>query len=65
MISALADHADRATAGLRRQVLRQLTHWEGAAERLDDFEATASPAAWGMIERYVGVTLRGELKRGA
>lgn len=62
MINTIADQADRATAGLRRQVLRQLTHWEGAAERLDDFEATASPAAWAMIERYVGVTLRGELK---
>ena len=54
---------DRATAALRRQILRQLTHWEGAAERLDDFEAIASPAAWAMVERYVGVTLRGELKQ--
>ena len=53
---------DRATLGLRRHVLRQLTHWEGAAERLDDFEATASPAAWGTLERYVGVVLREELK---
>lgn len=54
--------ADRATEGLRRQILRQLTHWEGAAERLDDFEATASPAAWAALERATGVTLRGELK---
>ncbi|MBV9825474.1 MAG: hypothetical protein JO001_07360 [Alphaproteobacteria bacterium] len=54
--------ADRAFAPLRRQVLRQLTHWEGAAERLDDFEANASAAAWARLERYVGVTLRGELK---
>jgi hypothetical protein len=30
---------------LRLQVLRQLAHWEGAAERLDDFEASASHAA--------------------
>ncbi len=43
-------------------MLRQLNHWEGAAERLDDFEATASPAAWAGLERYVGVTLREELK---
>jgi hypothetical protein len=53
---------DRATAGLRRHVLRQLTHWEGAAERLDDFEATASSGAWATLEGYVGVTLRAELK---
>ena len=53
---------DRLTHVLARQVLRQLNHWEGAAERLDDFEATASPAAWASLERYVGVTLREELK---
>jgi hypothetical protein len=47
---------------LRLQVLRQLAHWEGAAERLDDFEASASPAAWNSLERYLGLTLRGELK---
>src|ERR1700693_3770618 len=48
--------------GLLSQVRRQLNHWEGAAERLDDFEATASPEAWASLERYVGVTLRGGLK---
>jgi hypothetical protein len=53
---------DRATQGLKRHVLRQLTHWEGAAERLDDFEASATPTAWASLERRVGVTLRGELK---
>jgi hypothetical protein len=53
---------DHVSLALRRQVLRQLNHWEGAAERLDDFEATASPAAWATLERYVGVTLRAELK---
>lgn len=63
MNETVTERADRATANLRRQVLRQLTHWEGAAERLDDFEATASPAAWATLERYVGVTLRGELKQ--
>lgn len=55
----LNNHAIR---GLRRDVLRQLDHWEGAAERLDDFEANATPAAWAALEHYVGLTLRGELK---
>jgi hypothetical protein len=54
---------DRVSAGLRSQVLRQLNHWEGAAERLDDFEATALPEAWATLERYVGVTLRDGLKQ--
>ncbi len=53
---------DHVSLALRHQVLRQLNHWEGAAERLDDFEATASPAAWASLERYVGVTLREGLK---
>ena len=51
------DH--HAIHGLRRDVLRQLDHWEGAAERLDDFEANATPAAWAALEHYVGLTLRG------
>ena len=42
MSGASVSNMDRATLGLRRHVLRQLTHWEGAAERLDDFEATAA-----------------------
>lgn len=54
--------ADKAIPGLSSQLLRQLNHWEGAAERLDDFEATASPEAWATLERYVGVALRGGLK---
>ncbi|MCU1329762.1 MAG: hypothetical protein JWN34_5132 [Bryobacterales bacterium] len=53
---------DRTTAGLRSQLLRQLNHWKGAAERLDDFEASAPPDAWGTLERYVGVALRAGLK---
>jgi hypothetical protein len=53
---------DRVTEGLKRHVLRQLAHWEGAAERLDDFEASAAPQAWANLEARVGVTLRGELK---
>ncbi len=59
---AMTPITDRVSLALRHQVLRQLNHWEGAAERLDDFEATASPAAWASLERYVGVTLREELK---
>jgi hypothetical protein len=62
MIVAPADPADRSLPGLRRHILRQLAHWEGAAERLDDFEASAAPAAWASLESKVGVTLRGELK---
>ena len=53
---------DRVGIGLRSQVQRQLNHWEGAAARLDDFEASASAEAWSSLERYVGVTLRAGLK---
>ena len=53
---------EAAYQSLRRHLLRQLTHWEGAAERLDDFEATAAPAAWASLEKRCGVTLRAELK---
>jgi hypothetical protein len=53
---------DRVSVGLRSQMLRQINHWEGAAERLDDFEASASSEAWSSLERYVGVTLREGLK---
>ncbi len=53
---------DLAGHGVRSQLLRQINHWEGAAERLDDFEASASAASWASLERYVGVTLRGGLK---
>jgi hypothetical protein len=54
--------SDTLSSGLLSQVLRQLNHWEGAAERLDDFEATASPEAWASLENYVGVALRAGLK---
>lgn len=59
---AMAAVTERMSAALRSQVLRQINHWEGAAERLDDFEATASPDAWASLERYVGVTLRSGLR---
>jgi hypothetical protein len=62
MSNGVVELAERGQLSLKRQVLRQLNHWEGAAQRLDDFEATASPAAWVNLERYVGVTLRAELK---
>ena len=62
MSNGVVELAERAQLGLKRQVLRQLNHWEGAAQRLDDFEATAPPHAWAALERYVGVTLRAELK---
>ena len=62
MSNGVVELAERAQLGLKRQVLRQLNHWEGAAQRLDDFEATAPPHAWATLERYVGVTLRAELK---
>jgi hypothetical protein len=52
----------QAGMGLRSQILRQINHWEGAAARLDDFEATASPDAWASLEKYVGVSLRRGLK---
>src|SRR5258707_13440576 len=54
--------SDQANVRLRSQLLRQINHWEGASERLDDFEASASSEAWSSLERYVGVTLRGGLK---
>ena len=62
MSHAQVSLANQALEDLRRQILRQLSHWEGAAERLDDFEATASPVAWAALERSTGVTLRAELK---
>jgi hypothetical protein len=61
-MSAITDGLDQRARTIKRHVLRQLTHWEGAAERLDDFEASATPEAWASLERGVGVTLRGELK---
>src|ERR1700721_2078752 len=61
MASVLISPANRIGSGHRSQLLRQLNHWEGAAERLDDFEASASPEAWASLERYVGGTLRGRL----
>jgi hypothetical protein len=62
MGAPITEIPDRVSAGLKSQLLRQINHWEGAAERLDDFEASASSEAWASLERYVGVALRGGLK---
>ncbi len=58
MTAQLMEIGERVDAPLRRHVLRQLNHWEGAAARLDDFEASAPAEAWAGLERYVGVALR-------
>jgi hypothetical protein len=62
MTAQVMSISDRVDSKLRAQVLRQINHWEGAAERLDDFEASASADAWASLEHYVGVTLRDGLK---
>jgi hypothetical protein len=62
MGAPITEIPDRVSAGLKSQLLRQINHWEGAAERLDDFEASASSETWASLERYVGVALRGGLK---
>ena len=50
-----------ALAIVRRQVLRQLSHWELATAALHGLEQTASASAWASLERYVGVSLRRHL----
>lgn len=52
--------SDSATA-LRSQLARQVAHWAGAATRLEDLDDLASAAAWGNLERYLGVSLRQHL----
>jgi hypothetical protein len=47
---------------LRRQLHRQIAHWEMAATELSNLEQTASPQAWSSLERYVGVSLRKSLE---
>jgi hypothetical protein len=43
---------------VRRQVLRQLSHWELATSALRALESSASASAWASLEQYVGVSLR-------
>jgi len=47
---------------LRIQVARQVAHWRAAVVTLDDLDNFAAPAAWAGLERYLGTTLRGQLR---
>jgi hypothetical protein len=47
---------------LRRQVARQVAHWWHATEGLANLESMASGAAWGGLERYLGIAVRRCLK---
>ena len=40
------------------QLARQVAHWVLAAQRLQDLDNFASPAAWAGLERYLGMALR-------
>lgn len=52
--------ADLATS-IRTQLARQVVHWVAASARLHQPADLASAAAWGNLERYLGVTLRQHL----
>jgi hypothetical protein len=47
---------------VRIQVARQVAHWRAAVIALDDLENFASPDAWNRLERYLGASLRGNLR---
>src|SRR6476661_6710043 len=49
------------SSAVRAQLARQVAHWIAATERLQDPEEIASEASWSYLERYLGVTLRGNL----
>lgn len=49
------------TAVARRQLARQITHWVLATDGLADLVGGADSQAWASLERYLGVTLRGNL----
>jgi len=49
---------------VRTQVARQVAHWRAAVIALDDLENFASQDAWSRLERYLGQSLRANL-RGA
>ena len=51
-------------AAVRTQVARQVAHWRSAVLAIDDLENFASVDAWGRLERYLGQSLRANL-RGA
>ena len=50
-----------APAAVRLQLSRQVAHWARATTRLQDLDDLASPAAWGNIERYLGLSVRRHL----
>jgi hypothetical protein len=53
-----------ATAADRRRahLTRQIDHWTDAAVRLARLEDLAGPGAWGFLEEYLGVSVRGYLR---
>jgi hypothetical protein len=50
-----------ATVAIRMQLSRQVYHWTEAAERLQNLDDLASPAAWNNLERYLGLSIRKHL----
>lgn len=48
-------------AATRTQVVRQVAHWNSAAQRLQDLNDFASPGAWAELEVYLGIALRKSL----
>jgi hypothetical protein len=47
---------------VQTQVARQVAHWRAAVIALDDLENFASPDAWNRLERYLGQSLRANLR---
>ena len=47
---------------VRTQVARQVAHWRAAVISLDDLENFASAEAWHRLERYLGASLRANLR---
>ena len=46
---------------IHTQLARQVTHWTGAAERLQELDDLAAPAAWQSLESYLGLSIRQHL----
>jgi hypothetical protein len=46
---------------IRKQLARQVAHWIAAAERLENLEDLAAPAAWNSLELYLGLSVRRHL----
>ncbi len=47
---------------LTKLLKQQVSHWSVAASGLGNFETLASKQAWGRLEDYLGLAIRGELK---